>query len=323
VDRFKVTYGHERSVLQRLDSANGRLAAGYLTTLPRTDALTVADADFCAVTRLRLGLPPVDPATLPAVCLCGDSPRSSFHLLSCQALCGRAPGIQLGNYRATNLWDLRHRCLLEQLSADLVSAEVGVVIEPGPLGEAARDRQHEANDTDDEGARPAAPDQVITYVAMGKRSGMLTRTATDITICEPATEACIRSKTSVAALLNRKAGIKSRHHGQLAAEAGCGFVPLVFSSLGAVHKATSEFLSLNGMSLREELMEREFGGRRNFVNRMIDALSCALVRGNARMIFDNAIELARLGPRDRGQALGRNERGLRRFPPANYAWNVS
>jgi hypothetical protein len=77
------------------------------------------------------------------------------------------------------------------------------------------------------------------------------------------------------------------------------------------------------MSLREELMEREFGGRRNFVNRMIDALSCALVRGNARMIFDNAIELARLGPRDRGQALGRNERGLRRFPPANYAWNVS
>jgi hypothetical protein len=49
-----------------------------------------------------------------------------------------------------NWWDLRHRLILERLTADLLTANVGVLMEPGPL-----DPRREAGKT--------APDQLITY----------------------------------------------------------------------------------------------------------------------------------------------------------------
>lgn len=54
--QFRRDYAHDPATLQRVDSAQGRVAAGYLTCLPRTEALSVPDADFCIATRLRLGV---------------------------------------------------------------------------------------------------------------------------------------------------------------------------------------------------------------------------------------------------------------------------
>jgi hypothetical protein len=105
----------------------------------------------------------------------------------------------------------------------------------------------------------------------------------------------------VESLLNRRANEKIAKHRVAAAAAGCGFVPLVFASLGSMHKETSKFLSLTGMRLEEKLLESRFGGHRRFIANMMDGLSCALVRGNARVLFAAAVELEKLAPRAAGR----------------------
>ena len=77
-DRFRRRYQREDTTLQRLDSTQGRKAAGYLTCLPRTDALTFNDADYFMNTRLRLGVPPAP--NLPTVCICSEPPVLSLQI---------------------------------------------------------------------------------------------------------------------------------------------------------------------------------------------------------------------------------------------------
>jgi hypothetical protein len=222
----------------------------------------------------------------------------------------------------SNLWDARHNCLLQQLSADLLSAGVGVLVEPGALHHQPERGDGDASDAGDPDyerkerspwKKGTAPDQLITYAAVGKKAGTLARITTDISVCETNTAAVLSRKISVGTVLANRAREKVKKHAAPARAAGCAFVPLVFSSLGAMHPQTAEFLTLNDMYLDEAHMEREFGGRRWFIARMIDGLSCALARATARMTLENATEFC--STVDKHPAKLRVRGGLRRFPP--------
>ena len=91
-----------------------------------------------------------------------------------------------------NWWDLRHRLILERLTADLISANVGVVMEPGPL-DPRRDGDM------------SAPDQLITYQATDRQAGVPRCVTTDVTVHETVTAALIRNRTSVRSKLNNEA----------------------------------------------------------------------------------------------------------------------
>ena len=196
-DRFRLQHQREDTTLQRLDSSQGRIAAGYLACLPRTDALTIGDAEFSMNTRLRLGVAPAP--KLPTHCVCSEPLSDCYnHLLACRVLCTEAPGQHEGGRPGMrNWWDLRHRLILERLTADLISANVGVVMEPGPL-DPRRDGDM------------SAPDQLITYQATDRQAGVPRCVTTDVTVHETVTGALIRSRTSVRSKLNHEATAKHR-----------------------------------------------------------------------------------------------------------------
>jgi hypothetical protein len=68
---------------------------------------------------------------------------------------------------------------------------------------------------------------------------------------------------------------------------------LIFASLGSMHERTAKFLALEDIAMDEQLLQRIGSGRREFVARLFEGLSCALARGNARMLFFACAELAR------------------------------
>ncbi len=278
--RFRQQHRTVPQLLQRLDSARGRVAAGYLTCLPRGSATTVSDADFCIATRLRLGVPVA--LGLPEECVCGELLSDCYtHLLACQTLMGQAPAQHEGGLPGTrNWWDVRHRLMLERLTADLVAGGAGAVLEPGAL-----DPRPDAEDR--------RPDQLITYTAVNQRDGMLKRVTTDLTVAETVTRA-VCGRSSAAAHLDLKMREKRREYDEPMRAAGCVFTPLVFASLGLMHEQTETFLKLEDMNLDERRLQRLGSGRRQFVARLFDGLSCALVRGNARMLFYACAELVRL-----------------------------
>jgi hypothetical protein len=117
-----------------------------------------------------------------------------------------------------NWWDLRHRLILERLTADLLTANVGVLMEPGPL-----DPRREAGKT--------APDQLITYQATDRQAGVPRCVTTDVTVHETVTAALVRNRTTVRSKLHNEARLKRRLHEEPSRAAGCDFVPLVFASL--------------------------------------------------------------------------------------------
>ncbi len=134
---------------------------------------TAPDADFCMATRLRVGVS-VAP-NLPERCTCGEPLSDCYtHLLACRRLCVSRPAQHDGGQPGMrNAWDMRHRVVLEQISADLVQAGVGEVMEPG------------ATDP-----RPAQRRGLITYVATNcKSNGVPQRVATDVSITEAVTRA--------------------------------------------------------------------------------------------------------------------------------------
>ena len=270
--RFRTRYQREDTTIQRLDSSQGRIAAGYLTCLPRTDALTIGDAEFSMNTRLRLGVAPAP--KLPTDCICSEPLSDCYnHLLACRVLCTEAPGQHEGGRPGMrNWWDLRHRLILERLTADLISANVGVVMEPGPL-DPRRDGDM------------SAPDQLITYQATDRQAGVPRCVTTDVTVHETVTAALIRNRTSVRSKLNNEATAKHRTHGEASRAAGCRFVPLVFASLGTMHPETEKFLNLTDMDIDERLLQQIGTGRRMFTATVLDGISCALARGNARILF--------------------------------------
>ena len=69
-----------------------------------------------------------------------------------------------------NWWDLRHRLILERLTADLLTANVGVLMEHGPLDPLR-------------GAVKTAPDQLITYQATDRQAGVPPCATTDVPPC--------------------------------------------------------------------------------------------------------------------------------------------
>jgi hypothetical protein len=268
-DRFRRRYQREDTTLQRLDSTQGRIAAGYLTCLPRTDALTINDAEYSMNTRLRLGVPPAP--NLPTVCICSEPLSDCYnHLLACQVLCTEAPGQHEGGKPGMrNWWDLRHRLILERLTADLLTANVGVLMEPGPL-----DPRREAGKT--------APDQLITYQATDRQAGVPRCVTTDVTVHETVTAALVRNRTTVRSKLHNEARLKRRLHEEPSRAAGCDFVPLVFASLGTMHPETAKFLDFTNVDIDERLLQRIGSGRRMFTANVLDGISCALAR---RILF--------------------------------------
>ncbi len=282
--RFRERYGGQLLMLMRMDSARGRAAAGYLTCLPRCNSTTVPDAGFCMATRLRLGAPGAP--NLPERCACGEPLSDCYtHLLACKRLCILRPAqLEGGQPGVRNAWDMRHRMVLEQISADLVQAGVGVVMEPGVIDPRPAQRL---------GDGLPMPDQLITYVAT-KSNGVPQRIATDVSITEAVTRSNADVRKYPHVSLDERVREKDAVHRDAARAAGCEFVPLVFTSLGRMHARTEQFLGLNDFSLDERLLQRISGGRRQFVARSIDGVSCSLARGNARMLFFVCGELARI-----------------------------
>ena len=135
-----------------------------------------------------------------------------------------------------NWWDLRHRLILERLTADLLTTNVGVLMEPGPL-----DPRREAGKT--------APDQLITYQATDRQAGVPRCVTTDVTVHETVTAAQVRNRTTVRSKLHNEARLKRRLHEEPSRAAGCDFVPLVFASLGTMHPETAKFLDLTNVDI--------------------------------------------------------------------------
>ena len=110
---------------------------------------------------------------------------------------------------------------------------------------------------------------------------------TDVTVHETVTEALIRNRTYVRSKLNNEATAKHRTHGEASRAAGCNFVPLVFASLETMHPETEKFLNLTDMDIDERLLQQIGTGRRMFMATVLDeiSISCALARGNARILF--------------------------------------
>jgi hypothetical protein len=69
-------------------------------------------------------------------------------------------------------------------------------------------------------------------------------------------------------------------------------VPLVASALGTLTDPFVKFLRLEGIRFDEERLERLFGGRVAFKNRINDAVSCAIARGTAYSVQGAAARLA-------------------------------
>ena len=131
----------------------------------------------------------------------------------------------------------------------------------------------------------SAPDQLITYQATDRQAGVPRCVTTDVTVHETVTAALIRNRTSVRSKLNNEATAKHRTHGEASRAAGCRFVPLVFASLGTMHPETEKFLNLTDMDIDERLLQQIGTGRRMFTATVLDGISCALARGNARILF--------------------------------------
>jgi hypothetical protein len=152
---------------------------------------------------------------------------------------------------------------------------------------------------------PAA-DHLITFVpARGDGARVLRRVATDVSITEVVTRANCNVATSTRAgrslrasrsVRNRRTIPTVRLRGRHAYICtGCEFVPLVFTSLGRMYERTEKWLKLDDMAPDELLLQRICGGRRQFVARVLDGVSCALARGiyNALILIFVCAELAR------------------------------
>ena len=155
----------------------------------------------------------------------------------------------------------------------LSTAGVCVVDEPGPLnGPAAGD------DASGEGA--PMPDQLLSFVSHGDgTANAIRRVCTDVTVVECNTAARARSAAGDPMNVLSTAAYKKRaKHAAAAAKAHVDFVPLVASSLGALHKDFRDFLQLNDVRLDEEHLFLTFGGRLAFKSRLMDSveISCAI-----------------------------------------------
>ena len=117
------------------------------------------------------------------------------------------------------------------------------------------------------------------------------RIATDVTVVECNSAAAIRNGKSVATTLRGRAGAKCRTHQAQCTAAGIEFVPLVFASLGAFDVQAASFLQLDRFQFDARRLEALFGGHVNFTNGLIDAVSCALARGTARVCIASAERL--------------------------------
>ncbi len=62
---------------------------------------------------------------------------------------------------------------------------------------------------------------------------------------------------------------------------------IMFTSFGRMHERTEKWLKLDDMALDERLLQRICSGRRQFVARVLDGVSCALIlaRGDARILI--------------------------------------
>ena len=102
---------------------------------------------------------------------------------------------------------------------------------------------------------------------------------------ETVTLALVRNRTTVRSKLHNEARLKCKRREESSRAAGCDFVPLVFASLGTMHPETAKFLDFTNVDIDERLLQRIGSGRRMFTANVLDGISCALARGNARILF--------------------------------------
>ena len=256
----------------RLDSAAGPGASAFLTCMPVSAQTTIGDTEFKTALRLRLGTPFVDLSSLPDRCVCKTAPTISanaYHLLACSQLNNSAKGRQsLRAEWGANTWNERHALIKQALATMLTAAGVTVIDEPGPL-----------NDEDGDGAAQPMPDQLLSFISHGAGHA-LRRLCTDVTVAECNTHARVVRETP-ARVLDSEATTKNRKHGAAARKAGIAFVPLVASSLGTLHQDFLAFLKLDGVRLDDDHLFLAFGGRRAFMARLMDTVSCAIASGTA------------------------------------------
>lgn len=220
-----------------------------------------------------IGLPPI--VDLPPLCTFCRVPIASdaTHLLVCRDLItSRASECEQWPH---NLWDMRHADVRDTIATSLVQAGVAVTVEPGPLAPEHLDR----------------PDHLFTFRCLAREGPETVRIATDVTVVECNSAAAIRNGKSVATTLRGRAGAKCRTHQAQCTAAGIEFVPLVFASLGAFDVQAASFLQLDRFQFDARRLEALFGGHVNFTNGLIDAVSCALARGTARVCIASAERL--------------------------------
>jgi hypothetical protein len=206
----------------------------------------------------------------------------------------------------TNMYDYRHRILLERLERMLVRANIPATLEPGVLG-------GEALPGD------ARPDHVLTVFARDRRA--LLQKATDVSVVEPNTAANVlgRRPRSVLTVENDRARQKVHAHQARMAALGLSFDPLVFSSLGHRHAGTVKFLKMEFARLDDDRLSREFGSVDRYLQALSDAMSCALAHGTSAMVLEAATRVILLQAEAQQHRAARWGRDPGPAPPAAAA----
>ena len=109
---------------------------------------------------------------------------------------------------------------------------------------------------------------------------------TDHTIRDPlAASGPTRAHRTIAIAEQQK---RTKYRPLLATLPGTSFIPLVFCVLGRTSDAVSDLLHLRSIKGEEVKMDSWEGGPRGLINSMITAVSCAIAKGNAHIIVNNA-----------------------------------
>jgi hypothetical protein len=123
------------------------------------------------------------------------------------------------------------------------------------------------------------------------RSG---RFLTDHTIYDPC-NASGASRSSVSAQEHQHAQVKRRKYTEMlnyvkdsTRQLDTTFVPLVFSALGKFSKEALDFFKLTTAAADPVKLARWPTGPKGFVTSFINAVSCAIQRGNAHIFFSAA-----------------------------------
>lgn len=272
---YNVNFGTEPATTptrRRIDGCLGVGGTAWLTCLPTSRFTELDDVTFRAAARLRLGLQPIGVPTeaCPAfgakrrcAVIMKDCPS---HLMSCNFLMHR-----------DGASTVRHSLVGDAIAHHLAAAGVLVVPEL-VVGEAGG-----------HGGGALRVDFAL-WDADQKE------TLTDHTIYDPCKASAVGS---LQALENWAAREKQRKYDDVVTELQqrdhrITFVPMVFSALGRFAPAALDILRLKTVRANPDKVRRWPTGQAGLINATINAVSCAIQRGNVQMLLMAANEVHRI-----------------------------